>query len=179
MRKPSSHTTIRRAESSGALLQVFFLSIQISEFQPVLDKYGIHAFEADQWYPMGLILDIFEEIQNSPNAMQNLVSIGMKVTETIDFRSRFATLEDLLEAMPQMEHEMHRGNPSVWEVHRIDAHTMEVIDRTVWPHDLEYGTLYGMAHLYQDQHSYFVERTDIAVDPKTGDETAVYVISWE
>lgn len=179
MKKLTERTDIQNAQSLGQLLEVFFLSIQLEEFRPVLRKYGVaHDFESDKWYPTALILEIFEEIQKAPNASANLVSIGMKVTEAIDFKSRFPTFNDFMAALPQLEQEMHHGNPGRFEVYQIDDETLEVVDRTIWPHDLEYGVLYGICRLYQNERRRLVERTSVSIDPETGDEAGIYRITW-
>ncbi|MBI5957119.1 MAG: hypothetical protein HY866_00190 [Chloroflexi bacterium] len=178
MKKLSARKDIQNTQSLGQLLQVFFLSIELDEYKTILQKYGITEFKGDQWYPTKLILEVFEEIEKRYNSIQNLVSIGLKVTEAIDFRSRFPTFDSFMAAFPQMEHEMHRNNPGDFEVTRIGPKSIEIVDRTVWPHDLEYGVLYGICRLYQDQHDYLVERTEIVVDPQTGDEVGIYQITW-
>lgn len=169
---------IAQAESLGLILQSFLVSIQRKEYQPVLDKYGITDFDPDAWYPMQLILEIFEAVQNSTNATQNLVSIGIKVVEVVDFKSRFPTLIDLVENLPQLEQDLHRNNPGYWEVKRVSPNCIEIMDRTVWPHDLEYGVLYGFTNLYSDENDYSLERVRVETDPKTGDEVGVYRITW-
>jgi hypothetical protein len=178
MKKPTAQINLQQAESLGQILQSFFLSIQLDEFKPILKKYGITEFKPDGWYPTAIILEVFQEIEKQPNAMQNLVSIGLKVTEASDFKTPFPTLDDLLAALPALEHQMHRNCPSGWEVRTIGQKAIEVIDRTIWPHDLQYGVLYGLCRVYQDQHDYLVERVDICPDPQTGSEYGVYHITW-
>jgi hypothetical protein len=175
MKKLAHRPDIKNAESLGLVLQSFLVSFERSEYQHILDHYGIKDFDPDAWYPLKLILEIFQEVQSNMNSSQNLVSIGMAAVELMDIKSRFASLEVALQHLPQMEQELHRNNPGYFEVNQISPKCIEVIDRTVWPHDLEYGVIYGFAHAFGRSQ---VERVRVETDPKSGDEVGIYHITW-
>lgn len=178
MKKLTRRNDITEAQSMGLVLQAFLVSVQREEYQDILEKHAISNFEANTWYPMELILEIFETLQTNTNSIQNLVSIGIKVVDVIDFKSRFPTLMDLLNYLPQLEHELHKNNPGWWQISRPSQNCIEIQDHTVWPHDLEYGVLYGFTNLYQHENNYTLERVRIELDKETGDEVGVYHISW-
>lgn len=178
MKQLTKRRDIDDAESLGQILQVFLISVQLNEYEHILAKHGLTEIDANTWYPLRMVLEIFEEIQKSPNGMQNLVSIGMKVTEVIDFKSQFPTFKEMLVKLNPMEKELHRNSPGEWIVQQISDNCIEIIDSTVWPHDLEFGVLYGMARLYRDEKRYTVERVAVETDPDTGDEIGIYHIEW-
>jgi hypothetical protein len=75
----------------------------------------------------------------------------------------------------------HRGtNPGRSVARKMDDRTIIVEDHTPFPHDLIFGSWYGLARQLSSLYGVHIkiERTGYDTDPETGDEVGIYKFSW-
>lgn len=164
------------AECIGVLAGAMLKSINLEDFQQILDKYHFTTIQPDKWYSHGLLLDILREVRDSKNASYNMVSIGMKTVDE-DGPRIAASLSEVLFALPALYERMHRGVSSSYSVEKVSEQCVRVKDLTPWPHDMVFGMLWQIAKLYD--FSAIVNRTATEFDEERGDEIGIYEISWE
>jgi hypothetical protein len=77
-----------KTEVIGYTMTSFLDCVTHTEVVPIVRAHGIETIDPDRWYPQQLWLDILTDIVHQPNAMENLVAVGMKLAEKIIFPLR-------------------------------------------------------------------------------------------
>jgi len=167
------------AETIGTNARAILKSINLKNFQHILEKYAITTIEPDKWYPHTLILDVMRDIQDRKmEGMFDLVSIGMQVVDR-DTPRMLPTLPETLFALPKLDARLHHGSPRNYIVEQVDERCIRIEDYTPWPHDLVFGILWQLTMKYKDDNvKPTVERVAEKFDAAHGDEVGIYEIRW-
>jgi len=153
--------------------------IQHDELEPILADYGIDHVDLDQWYPLQTWLRVLDTIANRENAMQNLVSVGMAIAETVLFSTdeNYSTMPGCMRRAVDALAAEHKGDFGTFSFEKPAPHEMDIAHQSPYPDDLIYGFVYGVAR--QCLGGNFVLR--YAVDQlrrDKGGETTALRLSW-
>lgn len=164
------------AQVYGPTMAAFYKSINFDNFEAILKENGISDIK-DEWYPQQLWLDIFNQIESS----EDLVSIGMKITET-------AHMPHHLLSMPFQEFMHHfndnyRANNRGADIGSINCIVVEhnhivMVDKTPYPDEFVYGVYYSLARQFLAGSNFKVTYDpDIPRRGAGGKETRIH-ITW-
>lgn len=130
----------------GPAMTAFYKSINFHNFEAVLKENGMSNIK-DEWYPQQIWLDIFNQIE----ASEDLVSIGIKVIETMQ-------IPDHMFAMPFHEFMQHfdgsyRATNRGKDIGSIDCIVVDhnhiiMVDKTPYPDEFVYGGFFALARKF-------------------------------
>jgi hypothetical protein len=170
------------AQTLGRALIAFFDCINADEILPVLEKHGFEKLEPEQWYSANTFLQIMDELAELPGVTDNLVSIGMKISENAVYPPEFAQmpLPKILGVANTGYQMNNRGKDIGWmRAEVIDDRHIKIHCRIPWPDDFMYGSLYGNVRRFAPKGTRFTLKYE---DPKkrrdNGSEETVYDLTW-
>jgi len=161
-------------EVLGAALHGTIHSMEREAILPLLRKHSFEEIEPDKWYPLQRVLDLFTDIVNDTGGMFNMVAMGMKVGETIQFPPELTTFEQVLELADAMNRAAYRnGDPGTIRAERVGERHYRMHVHLPLPHDLHYGTWWAVAKRFvPDMHTLKIRRE--VIDPYT----SIYEFQW-
>ena len=161
----------------------FIKSINVQNFQPILEKHGLANIEPDAWYHIDDCLALLQDISEDGNAMADFVSIGMKIAETAVFPPEFSQLsyKQIMQTWNDAYHFNNKGSDTgdILYEEVSDKH-IKMIHRTPFPDDYLYGGMYGAARRFLPPGSrmtVYYDETETRRD-LGGDLTIVH-IEWD
>jgi hypothetical protein len=181
------YETNSKTMGTGAGMLAYFTSLQADEIlpivTPIMANYGMTSMndvDPEGWYPMQMSLDMFKAIEAQPNAMTNMVSLGMKMTEHMPVPEQ---VDGMIEAMHVLNAMYDAGiqnfsESEKYDITQISERHVQLVDNNPYPHDLIYGFIYGIARRFMPEDaSLTVKRTyDNPEEPNAGG--AVYDVTW-
>jgi hypothetical protein len=171
-------------EILGQTFDAFNLSISQEEIRPhfdaVLKRYGIAEIDPEAWYPLQLMFDSYQEVQDGTGDSLILVSVGMKVIEAANLPDEIDSIASGIQLLMDIHHANLRNVPDGDGYANLDVQEGQIQfdDYTRFPHDVIYGYIYGMAQRFRPQGKHVkVQREYHNVDsPNNGG--AYYTITW-
>lgn len=167
-------------EIRGATIIPYRDSINSQNYLDIYTKHGLGTINPDAWYPMQNLVDVFNDIQASGNAVMDFVSIGMKMSENLPLPPEMANSSsiEMVRNVDQAYQYSNRGSDYgyIRGVITSERH-VTVHYRVPYPDDLLYGSLYGYAKRFLPVGTSFT----VAFDIKTirmeqgGTETVIHV----
>ncbi len=150
------------------------------EIWDVLEAHGLHEIDPDQWYSQQAWLDVLRDVMHQGNAMFNLVSIGMKLSEKFPMPPEINTIGDALAALDDIFRMSNPdAEPGIMQVEMVEPRHVRVLSMTPYPDDFEYGVIYGLARQYLPPGGDLVVRhVDDAPCRKDGEDSCTYDIRW-
>jgi hypothetical protein len=151
--------------------------------RPLLKQHGLTDVKPDQWYPLQLWLDILSDISNQSGAMQDFVSIGVKIAETAVYPPQFANLsfeEILMQSNTTYQLQHRNGYAGEQTTEKLGDKHLLLTMKTPYPDDLAYGVVWGQARHFLPRGTQFTIQYDTS-EPR-GDEGGEYTrldITWE
>ena len=172
-----------KAEVSGLIILGFVQSVNKVDIMPYLTKHGLENTQVHEWYPQQIWLDVLSDILNSPyNSLFDLVSIGMKIGETVPLPPNIKTVDDALFASPIAYAQLHRNSyAGEIVVTRLGDRKIQLDAHTPYPDDSNYGTDYGYARRFLPPGTHFVVESNQAGKPRfprIDDEHLIVTIAW-
>ena len=165
------------AQELGIITMAFTASLRRENIQPILEKYGLHDLQPDQWYPMQVTVQLYHELAD----MFDKVSWGIEIGKVVTQQTQGAPYEEYVQHLSEVYHSVHRGEGIGDVIGKMAEPGHAIITTTTpYPDDLEYGVFYGIAKallppearllVYYDEN---VQRRDF------GGERTVYHVQWE
>jgi hypothetical protein len=140
-----------QGEVLGYSLAALPACIKATEIQPLLERHGFANIQPDKWYPQQDIINLYRDIEEGrSNVSENLVSIGIKSVETMQFPPEINTMQSVLQAMISSYDTVHRNalpGEGTWLKALGDQH-VQVIVNTPYPTDIFYGYYWGLMSKY-------------------------------
>jgi len=176
---------LTNAELTGQSIMPYLNHMRVEDTRPLLEKYGIEEnVQPDKWYPADKIVSFLWDVARSPNALYNLVSIGMESTRVLPLPPEVEKMpfEDFaLHAMPVAYMGQFRGaDLGFVRAEKVADKHVRICCVTPLPDDGWYGSIYGLARRLLPKGTQFrveydkkVQRGDLG-----GDETIIHVM-WE
>jgi hypothetical protein len=165
----------QEAKVVGQVMQAFIANIRAESIKPVLAKYGLTTIEPDQWYPQSLFADIYNELEKEGQG-QNIVAIGMKTLDTLEFPEGTDSIMTALQVLPAMYQQIHQGIAADegWRIEQVSDQHIRVTFNSPYSDYAAYGYLYSIARRFRPQGS------DFTVRPQTfaTGAPAVFNIEW-
>lgn len=151
-------------------------------FEAGLSKYNFSTeIEAEQWYPLQMLLDIYKSFYEDGNASANLVSIGMKVIEASPFPPEVDSVTAAVTTLNGV-YEYYVRNYEAgteYQIETLSDTEVRITDHTAFPHDLVYGYMYAIATRFAPEGDHItVVRTYINEDDPDADG-AVYTFTTQ
>ncbi|MEM6281293.1 MAG: hypothetical protein AAF787_03795 [Chloroflexota bacterium] len=168
-------------EIIGATASAIFNHTQSNEVMDSLREHGVDHLQPDAYYPVDRFIDVFADwYRTGDNLMMNLVSVGMAVIENAELPpdvEDWPLMQQL--ALPKILHEMsHRpAQPGQIDMEIVsDAHII-FTENTVWPDDVIYGLIYGVAQHFLARGYHFYAEYDETVPRMEdgGDQTVIHL----
>ena len=97
-------------ETLGQNLRAFTDNLQGEKTRPIMKQYGIAEPSREEWYPTKLLMDILNEIAETPEVMFNMIAIGMGIGGIMPLALEYAN--------PTLEQALMDWNPSYQVIHR-------------------------------------------------------------
>lgn len=127
----------------------------------VLKRYGIDQLQPDEWYDLQLYLDILREIaEGDQNVASNLVQVGMGVSEHGALPPEIDSLEKALMSLQTVYDMNHQNGGQAWSVEIVDDNTIHCSIDSPYPHDMDYGIVYGFAKRFSKGERFSVAFED-------------------
>ncbi len=162
------YTATKLAASPGAeITGQFFLalanSIRFHDLEPVLVKFGMTPDKIDpaRWYPQQLALDILKSIcENCNMPSEKLVSIGMKIMDSVKFPSDITSVEDAVRRLSQIYEMNNRNVPAEqsWNLDFVRPGHLHAMPDVPFPDDLLYGYLWSILRRFRPEGHEFIVR---------------------
>jgi hypothetical protein len=166
-------------EVSGQSMLITFEAMG-DVIRPMLAKHGFSDIDPDTWYPQQPYLDFFREIASGDfQSVLDLVSIGTQVPKLAFWPPEIKTVTDALFALDEAYHMNHRnGDIGHYRATQLDKQTVEICCENPYPCDFDYGTIYGIGHMYlPHQGNFRVEHVPGDCRKHKGD-ACTYVARW-
>lgn len=171
-----------QTEIIGQALLGLIQNFEADNYQTLLKKYHLLEIAPDKWYPAQNLLDLMNEMAQHHNLSSNLVAIGMSVAQhaVLPPGAEKAGLAQILEMYSQIYGMQHRnGDLGYTRTEKITDTHYKVYRKTIYPDDLGYGTLYGLARRFLPKGTRFSVKYDEAVTRlDEGGEVTVIHVSW-
>jgi hypothetical protein len=161
-------------EVSGSMLLGIIGSINETAIRPIREKHGLQHIEPDAWYSVQQVHDFFNDLEESPDSMFNLVSVGMELGKRIPFPPEIKTIEQAFGMFNKGNRATVRGGEGTHvETSFLDEHHIVVtVTNAIAPPDVMYGISYAVVKRFVPPGSEIVVEQE-----KTGD-TIRYDIRW-
>lgn len=169
-----------KTEVIGYTMTSFLDCVTHTEVVPIVRAHGVENIDPDQWYPQQLWLDILTDIVHQPNAMENLVAVGMKLAEKIIFPPSVTTIKEALAGGSVAYQKNHRnGNPGYVTYEDAGPTRVLLTVNTPYPDDFMYGTRYGYARRFLGGHRDLrVHQSNRLVYRRPEDPPLVLEVQW-
>ncbi len=170
------------AQTVGRALIAFFNCINADQIRPILEKHGFAKLEPDEWYSANTFLQILDELSELPGVTDNLVSIGMKISDSAEYppEAMHMPLRQILETANSGYEMNNRGKDIGWtRTEIIDDRHVKIHSRIPWPDDFMYGSIYGLARRFLPNDGHLTVRyEDLNNRRDNGGEETVYEVAW-
>lgn len=168
------HRVDPKLEVNGAYLMGVINSLNENDVRPYREKHGLATIDPNHWYPASQIVAFYDDLEQAPNGMFNLVAIGMNVVASIEYPPHVRTMQDALTVAQQMHYAGWRnGHPGDLKVTLLnDRHVRLVFDNLPLPADLVYGLCYGMVKRF------LPENYNITVRQQVDGNIYTYDLTW-
>jgi hypothetical protein len=176
---------IQKFETSpnGEVLGVAMLSLpaclKADEIMPLLERHGFAHIDPTKWYSQRDIIEMYKDIeQGRTNVSENLVSIGIKSVETMQFPPEVNTMQSVIMAMAGSYHQVHRNTlpGEGTQVKFLSDNHVHIILNTPYPEDIFYGYYWGLLKKYVPTGMSF--RINQAENPYQDTPGIVYDVTW-
>ncbi len=171
------------AEVSGAAMTAIFNHYRRDAVISSVKAHHMDDLDPESWYPVDEFINLLKEWMNRPNAMTNLVSVGMAIIYHIEPGEDFENLDTVqkLLQLGDIHSAQHRkGSPGKYVVKQLDDKHIQYWENTVWPDDMVYGYLYGAAQRYLDHGTYFTLKYDDEHKRQDfGGDSTIFHLTWE
>ncbi len=172
------------SELIGYYVLALVENIQSPEVRPIMEKHGLVNLVPDQWYPLRLWFDAFNEMLQLPNVMDNMVAIGMKIGQLIPIPPGLQnpTYEQMLMAWDGIYQQAHR-NGDVGHIlcEKVGDKHYKAILTDSYPDDLTYGIFYTLTRRFLPpgtQFKLYYDQVFPARDRGGKDVTLIHV-EWQ
>ena len=170
------------AEVIGSLVSSLIDNLKADEIRPIIDGHNPQHVELDVngWYPQQVILDIQKAIaEKQVNASENLVAIGVKSVDHLQFAPEVQTIEQAIAAFNAIAKQTHRNIPDSETILVVESRPgrVVVVNNTPYPSDNIYGVLWACARRFTPAGAAFTVRGIENPDPGRLPGTA-YEITW-
>ncbi len=171
---------------SGVTLDSMVRNLEAEMIEPVIAEHGLATIKHDEWYPLQIVFDAFNDMMKRYNNTQLFVAMGMKIAEQSEFPPELqgqVTLPMMLIGWQEHYEANHRGGtlPPVETIQIADNHYQLVLQANhLYPFNLVYGMVYGFCRLLLPEGTYFVVEYDDVHTPygDYGDKVIIN-ITWE
>lgn len=169
------------AEVIGSSAISYIENINSKGLMPILQKHGLSEMDSDKWYPCVDILNVLNDVAQQPDFTSNFVAIGLKIAEVAMLPPTVNALSEILLAFDGVYQMNHRnGEIGRFVPEKISGTHYTIRCEDVYPDDLSYGILYGLARRFLPKGTSFRVAYD---DPNAtrdngGEETLIHV-EWE
>lgn len=149
--------------------------------RPHLEKNGLASVELDQWYPLQTWFDVFNDVEQDPDNMMNLVSIGMKIVETAVLPPEFDTMSfseiiNMIDAAYKMN---NRGTDiGAYAGEIVGERHIKVVITAPYPDHYSYGVIYGFAQRYLSDYRFNVHYQKDTPRREEGGEATIVHVEW-
>lgn len=138
------------AEVSGMILLAYVNNLESAITQPILDSYGFEPDNLDpnQWYPNQMFLDIEKKIYETNGGQNALVAIGKSAVENYIPPEGVETLEDAIQALPDVYTTNQRNLPEGygWIVKKQGDRHYHFINNTGTTNHGAYGYVWALCN---------------------------------
>lgn len=137
----------------GETFQAIMQSMNFLDFQPIVDEWlaesGIGQIDPAAWYPRQEWLNLLKKLEDKPGAMQNQVSIGLKVIDNVVLPEGM-TINTVNEAISMLiavyvnnQQNLPEGDTG-YTIKEIDDKHFEILDTSPYLLHVNYGYIYGI-----------------------------------
>ncbi|GIK65125.1 MAG: hypothetical protein BroJett018_29190 [Chloroflexota bacterium] len=174
------------AKIIGLAIGAVVNSILFDEIKPFFEKsmhaYGYSSIEINEneWYPLQMLLDTYKEISQSGGGSPLLVSVGTKVIENAILPPEIDSIAKCVTLLRDISDLNLQNVPSEMNYQdiQVEPKRLSFIDNTVFPHDLIYGYVFGIARRFKVPGTHpTVERTYLNKENPDA-AGARYLITW-
>lgn len=134
-------------EVSGQTLYAILTNLQADQLEPMRKLFPwAETLDPTAWYPQRYWRDVFEWLLGKPDAMTNLVAVGMRIGNIMDLPSGCTTLAEVLLNWDSLYH-LHHRNGEIGHVRstQIGPKYIRVAHPAAYPDHFLYGMAYGLA----------------------------------
>ena len=167
-------------EVSGAAISVIVKAMGNRALR-VLAAHGLDDINPDGWYPQQAWLDAFQELsQGDFNSTLDLVSIGIRIPETLTWPSDIKTVEEALLSIDKVYQMAHRnGKIGSYQVEMVGTREAKMVCENPYPCDFDYGLIYSTARFFLPAGTGLtVVHDDHTSCRKKGDDSCTYYVHW-
>lgn len=176
------YTCDPECEIYGGLLTQLHTHINYDDVESIVKRQGLGAIDADKWYPLQRLFDVFNEVTKASGAMLNFVSIGMAVAEhaLLPPEMEDATQTNFWELWAGGYFYNHRnGNIGKLDIEFPEPKHVRVTDSTLYPSDHIYGVIYGFTKRFNPAKAFFTVKYDeTPIRKESGGGVTVFHIYW-
>jgi len=177
---------LTNVEVTGQNLISYLNHMRVEDTRPLLKKHHIEEnVQPDKWYPAENFMAFIWDVARSPNAMYNLVSMGMEATKNVLLPPEVEHMSFegfALQVMPMTYQAQYRGGADLGfvQAEKVDEKHIKFTIVTPLPDDGWYGSIYGIARRFLPKETTFrVEYDkDVLRGDHGGEETIIHV-TWE
>jgi hypothetical protein len=169
------------AEINGLSLLVFEYSPELRAYRDLIEQYGYISVKPDAWYPLPPLLDFYREALARPDASIQFMLMSMNVYDQVNLPDHVRTIEDGLNYLRAFMIANIRGDtsaPTWYQVATPGERHLRLIDRTPFPHDVVYGSVYGMVRRTAPPGSAPVIKRAYLNPLRPDSDGAIYDITW-
>jgi hypothetical protein len=173
------------AELSGTSAQALTSCIVHDEIEAILIRHRLNDIDASAWYPVQVVLDVFNDLAATGSHVEYFVSIGMAAAETIyntlPESMRRLSLMPLLDTYQQIYLSHQRspagGDMGYMKAWQIDDDHIIMRVRVPYPDDIMYGLLYGLVRHFRPADRDFTVYYDVHQPRREhgGTETIIHI----
>jgi hypothetical protein len=171
-------------EMIGANALAIISNINAEEIRPITEtifpKYGVTEIAATDWYPVPMVMELYQLLDKLPNSGPNFVAIGIKVVDTGVFPPNIQTVHDAMNLLAASTDMALRNCDTTgwWKVDVLSPTHIVVEENTPYPHDLLYGYIYGLTRRYKPKEAGFKVIRTFKNEADPNADGAVYDITW-
>jgi hypothetical protein len=139
------------AEIAGRALECLKTSILHTEFEKLLEKYGLGTIEPDGWYPQQAVLNVHHDILSGPNGQEIEVSIGIRIIDGMYvFFPEGIDISGALQVFSDSHTQIQRNisDDDLFIFRSAGKRHIEIINSSPFPDALVYGYVYSLMKRY-------------------------------
>lgn len=158
-------------------------AINSENFSDLFEKAGLLDKSPDDWVPLQILLDIFNEMEERGGAMLDFVAIGIRGAQDLEYPPEFLALpmEDKIFALAAQYPLFNRGTIGYVKSEKVaDRHILFRL-KTPMPDDWWYGIGYGLFKRFLPDTMSFKAYydTEHPHHDQGGEETLVHFEWWD
>ncbi len=165
------------SETLGGPLLGLIQNIRADEIRPILKKHGLDAIEADKWYPLQSVLNVFRDIiESRENVNEELVAIAVKTVDTAALPPEINSVEGALGFIGQLVKSTNRYVPDDYGIF-VDInspHYALVTNNTPLPETPIFGYLWGLINRFKAPDQIF----SVKALPTEPGSPVVFSVRW-